>query len=386
MKKELNRSTLPLSEFIQAHRKKIIEEWVTFARTLQPWAKGLSKKALQDHAEELLDAVVSDMKSSQTGRQQSQKSKGRKVEGALTRVGKKHAIDRLEGGLKLDQLVSEYRALRASVLRLWEETESDQKGEVTRFNEAIDETLAESTQWYSEKMAQTREQFLAILGHELRNPLASIIVGATLLTKSESIDVKEVGVATRLLNSAGRMNRIVGDLLDLTRTRLGSGIPITPKPMDLTPVCQQVVAELEGIHPDCELQFESKGDLQGEWDSDRLSQVVSNLVANAMQYGCEDGPVRVMAEAHGEEVVLRVRNEGPPISEGATKKIFDPMVRQPSQNGDKHPTGLGLGLFIAREVVTAHGGTIAVASTRKEGTTFTVQLPRRLPKNPALTG
>jgi hypothetical protein len=282
--------------------------------------------------------------------------------------------------LKLDQLVSEYRALRASVLRLWEETESDTKGEVTRFNEAIDETLAESTAWYAEKMAQTREQFLAILSHELRNPLASIIVGATLLTKSESMDVKEVGVATRVLNSAGRMNRIVADLLDLTRTRLGSGIPVTPKPMDLTPVCQHAVEEFEGIHPDCQLQFESKGDLHGEWDSDRLSQVVSNLVANAMQYGCEDGPVSVVAQAHGGEVVLRVHNEGPPISEGAMKKIFEPMVRQPTENGDKHPTGLGLGLYIAREVVTAHGGTIAVTSTRKGGTTFTVQIPRRLPK------
>jgi signal transduction histidine kinase len=371
---------VPLSEFIQDHRKRIIEEWITFARTLQPWAKGLSKKALQDHAEELLTAIVSDMKSSQTGDEQSQKSKGRKKDGALTEVGKKHAIDRLEGGLKLEQLVSEYRALRASVLRLWEETESDKRGELTRFNEAIDETLAESTAWYSEKIAQTREQFLAILGHELRNPLASIVVGATLLTKSERIDVKEVGVATRILNSAGRMNRMVSDLLDLTRTRLGSGIPVTPKPMDLTPVCQQVIAELEGIHPDCELRFESQGDLHGEWDSDRLTQVISNLVANAMQYGREDGPVRVVAQAHSDGVALRVHNEGPPISEGAIKTMFDPMVRQQNPNGDKHPTGLGLGLYIAREVVTAHGGTIAVTSTGKEGTTFTVQIPRRVPK------
>lgn len=382
MKQERNRSTVPLSEFIQAHRKQIIEEWVTFARTLEPWAKGLTKKALQDHAEELLDAIVSDMQSPQSRQQQSQKSKGRKGAGVLSGVGKKHAIDRLEGGLKLDQLVSEYRALRASVLRLWEETESDKKGEMTRFNESIDETLGASTAWYSEKMAQTREQFLAILGHELRNPLASIVVGATLLTKSDSMDVKEVGVATRVLNSAARMNRIVGDLVDLTRTRLGSGIPIAPKPMDLLPVCQQVVAELEGIHPDCRLQFESQGDLHGEWDSDRLTQVISNLVANAMQYGCEDGPVTVVAQAHGEEVVVRVHNEGPPVSEGSLKKIFDPLVRQPTQNSDKHPTGLGLGLYIAREVVTAHGGTIAVASTRKEGTTFTMEIPRRIPKKP----
>jgi signal transduction histidine kinase len=385
VKKEKGKSTLPLSEFIQGHRGRILEEWVDFARTLQPWAKDLSKKDLKDHAEELLDAIVSDMESAQSGHQQTQKSKGRDRGGALSGVGKKHAIDRLESGLRLDQLVSEYRALRASVLRLWEEEEDHKGREMTRFNEAIDETLAESAVWYSEKMAQTREQFLDILGHDLGNPLGAIIVGATLLTKSESLDVKHVGVATRILNSAGRMNRMVSDLLDLTRTRLGAGIPVAPKPMDLIPVCLQVIAELEATHPDCRLQFAPKGDLHGEWDSDRLAQVISNLVANAVQHGCEDGPVSIVAQPRGDEVVLRVHNEGPPISEDAMEKIFEPMVRQPAQNGDNHRTGLGLGLYIAREIVTAHGGTIAVSSPEKEGTTFTVQMPRRQPKQPTMT-
>jgi signal transduction histidine kinase len=379
-RKQNNQPTVQLCDFIQQHRRAIVEEWVLFARTLTPWAKGLSKKDLRDHAEELLGVIVSDMKSSQSGLQQSEKAKGHDRGGALCAVGKKHAIDRLAGGLRLDQLVSEFRALRASVLRLWDQREPDQNGEMIRFNEAIDETLAESALWYTEQIAQTREQFLDILGHELRNPLHSIVVGATMLTKSEALDVKHVGVATRILNSAGRMNRMVSDLLDLTRTRLGVGIPVTPKPTDLTPLCQQVVAELEAIHPDCQLQFESKGDLHGEWDSDRLTQVISNLVANALQYGCEDGAVRVVAHAHADEVVLRVHNEGPSISEDAMKKIFEPMTRQPTQNGDKHTTGLGLGLYIAREIVTAHGGTIAVASAETEGTTFTVQIPRRLPK------
>ena len=385
MKKRLvtkppNGSGVRLSEFVQQHRKKIVEEWVEFARTMRPWADGLSKKDLRDHAEELLDAIAGDIKTSQSGHQQAQKSKGRETRGALSRVGKKHAIDRLEGGLTLDQLVSEYRALRASVLRLWEETQLEEEGEITRFNEAIDETLAESALWYSSRMAHTREQFLDILGHDLRNPLAAIIAGATLLTRSESLDVAHVGLATRILNSAGRMNRMVSDLLDLTRTRLGAGIPVTPKPMDLTRVCEQVIAELEVVHPDCQLHFEPKGDLQGAWDSDRLSQVISNLVANGLQYGCGDGPVTVAAKAHGEEVVLTVHNEGPPISESATRKIFEPMVRLQAQSGDKNTSGLGLGLYIAQEVVTAHGGTIGVTSLEKEGTTFTVHLPRRPPK------
>lgn len=366
-----------LTEFIQQNRKKIIEEWVRFAATLLPWAKGIDVKGLADHAEEVLTAVVSDMKSPQSRTEKSDKSKGLAAEGALGRVGQKHAAERLETGLSLNQLVSEYRALRASVLRLWEGAQGDKQGEVTRFNEAIDETLAESMARYSETVSNTRDQFLGILGHDLRSPLSSIILGATQLTKSEGLDDKQAQVAMRILSSAQRMSRMVNDLLDLTRTRLGSGIPVTLNPMDLTTVCQQVITELEGVYPGRRLRLEAKGDLHGEWDSDRLTQVISNLVSNALQYG-EEGTVSVVARAHGEEAVLQVHNEGPPIPKSRMKEIFDPMVRHRSSapNGDKNVTGLGLGLYIAREVVAAHGGTLSVTSTQKEGTTFTVRLPR----------
>lgn len=367
---------MQLTEFIQENHETIIADWVAFARTLTPWATDLSDDTLRDHAAELLTAVVSDMKSSQTKTEQSDKSKGLAGEGALGRVGHKHANERLDTGLNLSQLVSEYRALRASVLRRWSDAQGDPQGELTRFNEAIDETLAESANGYSETMKNVREKFLAILGHDLRNPLAAIIIGATALSKSENLDDKQARIAARISNSAERMSRMVSDLLDLTRTSLGVGIPVALKPMDLLPVFRQVISELEAVNPECEVRFEPKGDLHGDWDSDRLTQVISNLVANAVQYGCEDEPVRVVAEEHGEEVELRVHNGGPVIPENAIKKIFEPMVRQPTRDGDRNPTGLGLGLYIAREVVTAHGGTVAVTSTAKEGTTFTVTLPR----------
>lgn len=375
---------LRLTEFIEEHHDRIVGEWVAFARTLTPWSDGLSEEDLRDHAEELLDAIVVDMRSSQTTREQAEKGKGRDVGGPLSTVGKKHAIDRLEGGLMLDQLMSEYRALRASVLRQWEAAEGGTTDEMTRFNEAIDETLAESAAWYTEQLARTREQFLAILGHDLRTPLASIAMGATLLSRAENLEVKQVGVVTRMRNSAERMSRMVSDLLDLTRTRLGAGIPITPTPVELTSVCQQTLAELEAAYPDCQLHFESSGDLQGEWDADRLVQVVSNLVSNALQYGREDAPVSVVARAQGDEVVLSVHNSGDPIDERALKRIFEPMVRQGTQGDTRNGSGLGLGLFIARKIVASHGGTIGVTSTAEGGTTFTVKLPRHAPQGPSL--
>ena len=368
-----------LTEFIRQNHEKIIQEWVEFAGTLLPWAKGMSERALRDHAEDLLTAVVVDMEAPQTERQQSAKSQGLATRGALASVGQKHAVQRLSTGFNLDQLVSEYRALRASILRLWSKAQGDEHDEVTRFNEAIDESLTESTVRYSEVLERTREQFLAILGHDLRNPLGAIVMGATYLSVSEGMSDKQVKVSARILNSANRMSRMVSDLLDLTRTRLGAGIPITRRSIDLAGVCEQVICELEAVHPDSRLQLDLTGDLVGDWDSDRLTQVLSNLVANAVQHGRTDGAVRVTVRGDGDQIVLSVQNHGRVIPDGAMKQIFEPMIREPARDGDRNITGLGLGLYIAREVVTAHGGTIRASSSEADGTTFTVELPRHKP-------
>lgn len=365
-----------LTDFIQQNHQRILNEWVEFARTLLPWAEDMTDRALRDHAGELLDAVVADILAPQSEAQQSQKSQGQGTAGRLTRIGQKHAVQRLSTGLDLGQLISEFRALRASVLRLWGEELQAESSDVTRFNEAIDESLAESTRHYSELLEHTREQFLAILGHDLRNPLAAVVTGATFLTISKNVGDRELKVAARILGSASRMSRMVNDLLDLTRTRLGAGIPIAPKPMDLAQVCAQVILELEAVHPANRLRADFTGNMIGEWDSDRLTQVVANLVGNALEHGTVHGVVSITINGDGEEVVLSVHNDGPCIPEDAIKQIFEPMTRQPAQDSDRNVTGLGLGLYIAREIVTAHGGVICVTSTAQEGTTFTVKLPR----------
>lgn len=368
---------MKLTDFIQSHHEKIIEDWVSFAKTMVPWADGLNEGSLRDHAEELLTAVVIDMKSSQTANQQEEKSKGNAEDGQLAIIGQRHASDRLQSGLKLDQLVSEYRALRASVLRLWEQQQAGKSQEMTRFNEAIDETLAKSASRYTRSVDKTRDQFLGILGHDLRNPLGAILMGASLLADSE--DEETLAVAQLIHNAGERMNRMVNDLLDLTRTRLGSGLPIKCKAMEIKQASAHVLSELRTLHPKIQFVYEEKGDLKGKWDCDRLAQVISNLMSNALQYGAEGHPITLRAEGFFDSVVLQVHNHGWPIPPRSRKSIFFPMVRtQPDgETADKNKTGLGLGLYIASEIVASHQGSIKVDSSKVDGTTFTVTLPRQ---------
>ncbi len=341
------------------------------------WYERSSAPALRDHADELLTAIIRDMRSRQTPAEQAKKSKGRGDAQHLDEMGKLHAALRIDTGFKLGQMVAEYRALRASVLRLWEKHGPDPGG-VTRFNESIDEALTEAVHEFTKTTEHYRDQSLGILGHDLRNPLSSIVMGSTLLINSEELGDRSVKIAARMLNSANRMNRMISDLLDLTRTRFGEPIPIVRAMVDLDPLCRQVLAELEGLCAIGGLHFTSKGDLRGEWDSDRVAQVLSNLLKNAIQHGAANDPISLVAQGKTDEIVLEVHNGGGPIPPGALSTIFEPMVRHVA---DAHTNaGLGLGLYIASQIVLAHGGTLDAASTEAMGTTFTVRLPRRPPK------
>jgi signal transduction histidine kinase len=370
---------LELAEFIDRERLTIVAEWESFARTLLPAAGGLTALALRDHADEILTAIIRDMKSRQTATEQAEKSKGRGQAQRLGEMGEIHASLRIEIGFRLGQMVAEYRALRASVLRLWEKVGGDPGG-VTRFNESIDEALTVAVDSFTETTERYRDQSVGILSHDLRNPLSGIILGATMLMPSEGRersqerDDKNVGViCKRILNSARRMDRMIGDLLDLTRTRFGKQIPMTRAPIDLEPLCRQVLAELEGQCP-TRLRFSNEGDLHGEWDGDRIAQVLSNLLRNAIQHGGADDPVTLVALGGEDEVLLKVHNGGPAIPQDALPHIFEPLVRHVKDQQTN--TGLGLGLFIAFQVVMAHQGTLDVSSTQDGGTTFTARLPR----------
>lgn len=292
-------------------------------------------------------------------------------------------MDRLGLGFDMLEVMSEYRALRASVLQLWHDSgpsaEDRNVEDLTRFNESIDQSLSKATASYIKRVDQARDMFLAILGHDLRNPLGAISMSAQVLpmvTDNKS-EIAECGATISL--SVSVMERMISDLLDYTRTRLGTGMPVNPVPMDLATLGRELVAEFRTAHPKREISFRSDSDLNGTWDSDRIRQAISNLMGNAIQHGSAKVPVTLSLRDDESNVVVEIHNGGEPIPAGELPKIFDPLIRGSSAD---HPTrnrpgSIGMGLYIAREVAKSHGGRIDVTSTAKAGTSFTMHLPRQ---------
>jgi signal transduction histidine kinase len=224
------------------------------------------------------------------------------------------------------------------------------------------------------RTAAFHDQMLAIVGHDLRNPLGAIVMSAALLQKKGALAGWQAKTVERVRASSARMGRIISDLLSYTRTRLGTGIPIARRPSDVAEVARKTVDELRAAHPQARLELAVEGDVTGEFDPDRLEQVVSNLVSNAVDHGDEDAPVAVRLSGEAEAVRLDVENRGemPP---GVVSHAFEAFTRPPDASGKK-ASGLGLGLYIAREIVLRHGGDITVQSV-DGATAVRVVLPRR---------
>jgi PAS domain S-box-containing protein len=225
--------------------------------------------------------------------------------------------------------------------------------------------------------AEFRERFLGIVSHDLRNPLNAIRLSVNALLRSDAVVQQHLKTVRRIAHSSERMGRMIADLLDFTRGRLGGGIPINPRPANLHSICRQVLEELEAGNPQRELRLRAKGDFQGEWDPDRLAQLLGNLGKNALDYSPEDSPVDFVLRPEEDSVCVEVHNGGPPIRADLLSRIFEPFRRA---TDEAHTTsGLGLGLFIVEQIAHAHGGRIEVRSTEAEGTTFSVWLPRSVP-------
>jgi signal transduction histidine kinase len=370
-----------LADFIEGNIEPILAEWVTFAESCGPAGRAMDLTALRDHAAQMLQEIVTDLRTPQTDAEQTEKSKGNadsNTESADT-AAEVHGSGRAESGFSVAEMVSEYRALRATVIRLWTKAEGSLTGDdlqdLMRFNEAIDQSLAESISRYTGGIDRAREMFVAILGHELRSPLSVVLTGSQFILDRGALAEPDLTVATRIARTAARMNQMIGELLDFTWGRLGSGIPVTRAETDLAVVISQAVDEMAAVHKDAVLQFTPTGNLTGNWDAPRISQVVTNLLGNAVQHGTSGSRISVTAAGEPADVVLRVHSQGAAIPKADLPGLFSAFKRfkSPAAQDSGH---LGLGLYITERIVTAHNGTIDVRSSPEAGTLFTIRLPR----------
>jgi signal transduction histidine kinase len=370
-----------LSDFIIKNLEPILQAWEDFARTIEIPGEALNSKALRDHAEQMLRAIAIDLCTYQSAQEQIAKAQGNAPMEELETAAETHAVTRLMVGFTLDQMVSEYRALRTSVLSQWlgqmKAGTVLEVDDMIRFNEAIDQALAESIASYSRAVEASRNVFLGILGHDLRTPLGAILLGADVLRRSVDLGARKTKIALGIYTSVKRASQIVGDLLDLTRCQMGPGIPVKKEDIDLTPLCTRIVEEIRTAHPKADITLKAGQSARGEFDGARVEQVFSNLLSNAVQHGDLKFPIKVSLEVKDGSIVFIVHNFGPPIPEDVLPFIFNPMGRF-----SQHPsldlgssTGLGLGLYIASEIVAAHSGAIDVTSDREHGTTFLVKVP-----------
>ncbi len=371
-----------LSNFIRSNIEVITNDWESFARTLAP-SKNITRRILRDHIKEILNFIIKDIDAPQTVLSQIEKSKthGSKVDGIS--AAEAHANLRLAIGFNVAELAAEYRALRANITKLWtnEWTSIDPSDftDLVRFNEAIDQELMESIVKFKEKIERAKDVFIGILSHDLRSPLGAISMSSQLILEGK-LNEKQTSLAVAQIKaSSEHMGQMITDLLDLTRINLGAGIPITKTQMDISITGKKVVEEIKAAYPNSVILFESTGNVEGLWDSSRIAQVFSNLIINAIQHGSDNLPITVKVTGKSDEVIISVHNVGNPIPKGSLLIIFNNLARL-VKDGEKpkESSSLGLGLYITREIVTSHGGNIHVTSSHKDGTTFTVYLPRGL--------
>jgi signal transduction histidine kinase len=366
-----------LADFIEANLERLLAEWQSFAETL-PVTAGMDMDALRNGAEAILHAVVEDVKSPQTAEHQREKSRGErpKTSPNLSTSGEAHGAQRLANGFTLDQLVAEYRAMRASVISAWSSSISaaDQESlrELTRFNEAMDQSLTVAVRWFNSRLEQSRDMFVGILSHDLRNPLSTISAYAELPALTDDPEVVRDATA-KIRQQTRQMSELIDFLLDFSRTRLGQRLQLSRKRTSLATVCKQVEKDFSLSYPKNRIEVNRTGRLTGVWDKGRVTQALSNLVKNALDHGKRDGTVTVVCRGERDEAVLSVHNQGQPIPLAKQRNIFEPFRR-----GDERraPKGIGLGLYIVNQIAVAHGGRVELKSNAKEGTTFTIHLPR----------
>lgn len=352
-----------VSEHIRANRERITEAWRRRVAPL-PGLSNVPPAAVADHMPEFLGELAGWIAGEEDAAAR-----------AYERLVQGHALQRLGIGVDLETLLREYAILREVVLTEVLAVVSTEKDRETlvQLNQALDLAMHESVQRFALRRDEVRDLFVSILGHDLRNPLQSLMFAAdNLLAKPDCGEPSHARYATAIRRSGDTMARMIGDVLDFALGHLGGGIPAIPKTCDMGQICREVIEDLRTTNRGRAITLTTGGDLVGSWDRDRVSQALGNLISNALVHGVDPIVVRVTEEPDHQGVITSVRNAGPPIPPETIGSLFDPFKR-----GTKaRRGGLGLGLYIVNQIALAHGATCEVRSTAAEGTTFSIRWPR----------
>ena len=376
--KEQQDVLMRLPDFIQANMQRILDDAVDFAITQAPEGAQLNHKRLRNDIPLILRDIVADLRTPQSAAEQRDKAQGRTAHATSPEsAASSHGRSRADDGFGVNQMIAEYRALRASVLRLWAADQAlsgDAIDDMMRFNEAIDQAVAESLLEFSRTVESWRNVFLGALGHDLRGPLAAVVGTAELLADTAQ-GTPHAHQAARILSGGQHLSRLVDGLLDYSKSTLGAGMPLHRIACDLG---EAVAAELDLLRaalPEAPLRLQVQGATHGYFDDARIREAVHNLVTNAATYGQRAAPIDVALTGDARSVRIAVSNAGQPLSSDALHALFDPLRRGslPAHKGEH--ASLGLGLFLVREIAIAHGGDVA-AHVGEGVTTFVIHLPR----------
>lgn len=379
-----------LADFILSHSSSILEEWEKFARTIEPAASVMTSKELRNHASVMLQSIAEDLCTTQSRDEGIIKSHGQELKGSQAHAGEEHGLARLESNFTIEQLFSEYRALRSSVLRLWKEANgslsSTDIDDIIRFNEAIDQLLGSSVSSFAhatrdamEAERRRKDQFLAMLAHELRNPLSPISAAATLLKLTKSNEPVINNASNVIARQVAHMSTLVDDLLDVSRVTRGA-VELKLEPLDL---CHVISDAIEQVAPQIEARkhvltvAEMPQPITMQGDRKRLVQVITNLLTNAAKYTPEHGQIWLKINLYDDQVALAVEDNGIGMAPDFAPHAFD-LFAQAERTSDRASGGLGLGLALVKTLTELHGGKVTCTSAGLgKGSQFTLWLPKR---------
>lgn len=352
-----------VSNFLRTQQVRIAERWEQEVHADLPALRKLSRPVLYDHLPEFLDGLASWI----DGDTQL-------AEVAFERLAQGHALQRLGYGVGLETLTREYSKLRVVLCRLLMEVPpTDEAREaMVSLHEGLDRAINEAMHRYATRREEVRERFVAILGHDLRDPLSTVVISANVLAANPALKPEHRVVASRIVRACDRMQRMISDVLDFARGHLGTGIPANPTLNDMGEICRAAADEITGANPQREVTIELNGDLRGAFDRDRVHQAITNLLANAVHHSEGKIEVRAYETEDRHAVITEVTSHGDVIPEDLRHRLFDPFA-QADVAGPRR--GLGLGLFIVQQIALAHGGLCDVKSD-EQGTTFSIRWPR----------